>query len=83
MGGGRSDMQRTHGVNNCRKEAREQLWKPRYEKTVRWEEENNITSSMKCSRTTKDQRARWIQIYGWQQIYGGNRERASASASEL
>ncbi|KAF9136434.1 hypothetical protein BGX30_011193 [Mortierella sp. GBA39] len=50
------------------KEAREQLWKPRYERPIRWEEESNIKNSMKRTRTTKDQRAQWTQSYRWHQI---------------
>ena len=46
------------------KEARERLWKPRCEVTVKWEMANNITASMKQKRTTERQSNGWKQIYG-------------------
>lgn len=59
--------QGARGRSYCRKvekEAREQLWKPRCETTVKWEKKSHITTTMKQTCTTEGQRAGWRQIWG-------------------
>ncbi|KAF9542956.1 hypothetical protein EC957_001392 [Mortierella hygrophila] len=60
-----------------KKEAKGELWKPHYERTIMWEE-NSTTNSMKRTHTTKDQGHSGHSPTSENRSMGGNSERMSA-----